>query len=370
MEILDSWFQKMIEEKASDLFITVGVPPTLRVDGEIRTIQSEAVSSAQAKEIIFSVMDEKQQKEFLETKELNFVVQKKSIGRFRISAFQQRTSVGAVVRRIETSIPTLEALEIPEIVSKFSLIVRGMVLVVGATGVGKSSTLAAMIQYRNQNTKGHIITIEDPIEYIHKHESSIVTQREVGIDTDSFEVALKNALRQSPDVILIGEIRSRETMEYAMEFAKTGHLCLATLHANNANQALERIISFFPHEMHEQLLMDLSLNLRAIVAQQLIPRKDGKGRTPVVEILINTPAIAEKIRKGEVDVIRDFMTRATENGMQTYDQSLFRLYAEGKISYETALKYAESANELRLMIKLNKGIKGNDSPSFRMVDNE
>lgn len=370
MEDLDLWLRKMVEKKASDLFITVGVPPTIKVHGEVFMVQEKSLSPGQTQNVVYSMMDDKQKEEFLRTRELNFVIQKKMLGRFRVSAFQQRSSTGAVIRRIETEVPTLESLEMPRIIEDFALVVRGLVIIVGASGAGKSSTLAAMIQHRNQNTRGHIVSIEDPIEYIHKHDGCIVTQREIGIDTDSFEVALKNALRQAPDVILIGEIRNRETMEYALEFAETGHLCLATLHANNANQALDRIISFFPHEMHEQLWMDLSLNLRAIVAQQLIPRKDGGARLPVVEVLINTPTVSDRIRKGDVDALRDLMTRSNDLGMQTYDQSLFQLYLDEKITYESALKYAESENEIRLMIKLSKGNKGKKPPKFRMLDNE
>lgn len=359
---LEVWLGQVTEKKASDLFITVGMPPTMKVDGKLVTLSGENLTEAETKEIVFGMLNEEQKTQFSKTKEFNFAIQPKNLSRFRVSAFQQRSVYGAVLRRIESVIPTLEQLGIPGTVNNFSLMQRGLILVVGATGSGKSSTLAAMIGDRNKNTKGHIISIEDPIEFVHHHDGCIITQREVGIDTDSFEVALKNTLRQAPDVILIGEIRSLETMNYAMSFAETGHLCLATLHANNANQALDRIASFFPHEMMNQLWMDLSLNLKAIIAQQLIPLKDSEGRVPAVEILINTPIISEHIRKGEVNTLKEFMTKSGELGMQTFDQSLFKLYTDEKISYESALKYADSENELRLMIKLVSGGAGISAP--------
>lgn len=349
------WLNQVVEKKASDLFITVGVPPMMKIDGKLVTLSGENLTEAQTKEIVFGMLNNEQQAQFSKTKEFNFAIQQENLGRFRVSAFQQRSVYGAVLRRIENTIPTLTQLGMPETLNNFALIQRGLVLVVGATGAGKSSTLAAMIGNRNKNTKGHIISIEDPIEFVHNHEGCIITQREVGIDTDSFEVALKNTLRQAPDVILIGEIRSLETMNYAISFAETGHLCLATLHANNAHQALDRIASFFPHEMLKQLWMDLSLNLKAIIAQQLIPIKDSEGRVPAVEILINTPIIAEHMRKGEINELKEFMIKSGELGMQTFDQSLFKLYTDGKISYESALQYADSENEIRLMIKLLPG---------------
>lgn len=359
---LEIWLNQMAEKKASDLFITVGVPPTIKVDGTLVTLSSEKLTADETKEIVFGMLSAEQKEQFFKTREFNFAIQRENLGRFRVSAFQQRSVFGAVLRRIESIIPTLEQLGMPKNLSDFALIQRGLVLVVGATGAGKSSTLAAMIGNRNKNTKGHIVSIEDPIEFVHNHDGCIITQREVGIDTDSFEVALKNTLRQAPDVILIGEIRSLETMNYAVSFAETGHLCLATLHANNANQALDRIASFFPHEMLQQLWMDLSLNLKAIIAQQLIPLKDSEGRVPAVEILINTPVIAEHIRKGEINELKEFMIKSGELGMQTFDQSLFKLYTEGKISYESALKYADSENEIRLMIKLLPGGAGVIAP--------
>lgn len=352
---LEEWLNQVVEKKASDLFITVGVPPMMKIDGKLVTLSGENLTAAQTKEIVFGMLSDEQQAQFSKTKEFNFAIQQENFGRFRVSAFQQRSVYGAVLRRIESTIPTLTQLHMPETLSSFALAQRGLVLVVGATGAGKSSTLAAMIGNRNKNTKGHIISIEDPIEFVHNHEGCIITQREIGIDTDSFEVALKNTLRQAPDVILIGEIRSLETMNYAISFAETGHLCLATLHANNANQALDRIASFFPHEILKQLWMDLSLNLKAIIAQQLIPIKDSNGRVPAVEILINTPVISEHIRKGEINEVKKFMIKSGELGMQTFDQSLFKLYTDGKISYESALKYADSENDVRLMIKLLPG---------------
>jgi twitching motility protein PilU len=297
-------------------------------------------------------MNEKQRNEFLEKKELNFAVSARGIGRFRASAFYQRNLAGMVLRRIETKIPQVDELGLPEIIKELAMTKRGLIIFVGATGTGKSTSLASMIGHRNQNSKGHIISIEDPIEFIHQHQGCIITQREVGIDTESFEVALKNTLRQAPDVILIGEVRSRETMDHAIAFAETGHLCLCTLHANNANQALDRIIHFFPADRHRQLWMDLSLNLKAIVAQQLIPTPDGNGRRACLEIMINTPLAQDLIRKGEVSELKELMKRSTELGMQTFDQALYALYDAGEITYEDALLHADSPNDLRLMIKL------------------
>jgi twitching motility protein PilU len=355
---LDECLAAMVEKKGSDLFIMVGVAPMMKMHGELVALSQEKLDAEETKRIVLSMMNEEQKTEFLAHKELNFAIATGASGRFRVSAFQQRSVIGAVLRRIETIIPTIEALGAPLILNELVLAQRGLIILVGATGAGKSSTLAAMIGYRNRNTKGHIISIEDPIEFVHEHQSCVITQREVGIDTESFEVALKNTLRQAPDVILIGEIRSRETMNYAVAFAETGHLCLATLHANNANQALDRIANFFPHEMQQQLWLDLSLNMKAIVAQQLVPSKDGSHRLPVVEILINTPVMSEHIRKGDVGSLKAFMTKSRELGMQTFDQALYDLYVSEKITYETALKHADSENEVRLMIKLGKGDKG------------
>jgi len=345
----------MVSKKASDLFITAGIPPSIKVNGRISPVSQSTLTPDQAREVVFSVMNDHQRSEFERDHECNFAISATGIGRFRVSAFVQRNFAGMVLRRIETRIPTTDELHLPPVVKNLAMVKRGLVILVGATGTGKSTSLASMVGYRNQNSTGHIITIEDPIEYVHQHAGCIVTQREVGIDTDTYEVALKNTLRQAPDVILIGEVRTRETMDYAIAFAETGHLCLCTLHANNANQALDRIINFFPEDRRNQLLMDLSLNLKAIVAQQLLPRADGKGRRVAVEVMINTPLAADLIRKGEVHKLKDLMKRSTNQGMKTFDQALFDLYTAGEISYEDAIHYADSANEVRLMIKLGKG---------------
>ncbi|MCQ4287448.1 PilT/PilU family type 4a pilus ATPase [Pseudomonas stutzeri] len=348
----------MVEKGGSDLFITAGVPPSMKVNGKIMPVNKTPMSPEMTRETVHAVMNEQQRREFAENHECNFAISARGIGRFRVSAFYQRNLAGMVLRRIETNIPTLEDLKLPEVLKKLAMTKRGLVLFVGATGTGKSTSLAAMIGYRNKNSSGHIISIEDPIEFIHQHQSCIVTQREVGIDTDSFGVALKNTLRQAPDVILIGEVRTRETMDYAVAFAETGHLCLATLHANNANQALDRIINFFPADRQQQVWMDLSLNLKAIVAQQLIPTPDGKGRRAVIEVLINTPLAADLIRKGEVHELKGLMKRSTDLGMQTFDQALYNLYVQGEITYEDALLHADSSNDLRLMIKLGSETDG------------
>ena len=354
MEI-NSLLMLMVEKKASDLFIIAGKEPSLKVDGSIETLTKVKLTPAQSLELVTSIMTPKQIDEFNRTKECNFAIHDEEMGRFRVSAYIQRDSAGMVLRRIGFKIPSVAELNLPSIINELAMIKRGLVLFVGATGTGKSTSLAAMIKYRNENSKGHIITIEDPLEYIHPHAGCIVSQREVGIDTDSYEVALKNTLRQAPDVILIGEIRTRETMQHAITFAETGHLCLSTLHANNANQALDRILHFFPEEMHSQLLMDLSLNLRGIVAQQLIARSDGRGRYPAVEILTATPLVSDLIRKGEIHKLKELMKNSREHGMQTFDQALFDLYTMGKITYEDALHSADSQNEVRLMIKLGGG---------------
>ncbi len=342
----------MVEKGASDLFITAGVPPSMKLHGRVVPVTTTPLSPEKARETVLSVMNEKQRQEFLDTKELNFAVSARGIGRFRCSAFYQRNLAGMVLRRIETNIPKIDDLGLPEIIKELAMTKRGLIIFVGATGTGKSTSLASMIGHRNRNSKGHIISIEDPIEFIHQHQGCIITQREVGIDTESFGVALKNTLRQAPDVILIGEVRTRETMEHAIAFAETGHLCLCTLHANNANQALDRIIHFFPADRHNQLWMDLSLNLRGIIAQQLIPTPDGNGRRACLEVLLNTPLASDLIRKGEVADLKELMKKSTEIGMQTFDQALFELYDKGEITYEDALSYADSPNDLRLMIKL------------------
>ena len=347
-----SLLSMMVKQRASDLFITAGREPSLKIDGIIHPINKKKITPQQAKEMAMSIMNDAQQKEFERTKECNFAVSATNIGRFRVSAFVQRDAVGMVLRRIETRIPSIEQLQLPPILKDISMVKRGIVLFVGATGTGKSSSLAAMIGYRNARGSGHIISIEDPVEYIHDHQGCIITQREVGLDTESYAVALKNTLRQAPDVILIGEIRTAETMRHAIAFAETGHLCLSTLHANNANQALDRIIHFFPEEERQQVLMDLSLNLKSIIAQQLIPKADGNGRRAAIEILLNTPLAAELIRKAEIPKLKELMSRSNELGMITFDQHLYKLYEEGEISYEDALAHADSANDVRLMIKL------------------
>lgn len=342
----------MVQQKASDLFITAGRPPTIKVDGKLIEVSKTMLNNDQSRAIVMSVMTQRQKDEFDNTKECQFAIAFPKLGRFRVSAFTQRDAAGMVLRRIETHIPDAEDLHLPPVLKDLVMNKRGLVLFVGGTGTGKSTSLAALIKYRNQNSSGHIITIEDPLEFLHPHLGCIVTQREVGMDTESYEVALKNTLRQAPDVILIGEVRTRETMQNAITFAETGHLCITTLHANNANQALDRILHFFPDEMHNQLFMDLSLNLRGIVAQQLIARADGKGRYPAVEILLNTPLVSDLIRKGEVHKLKELMKNSREHGMQTFDQALYDLYTAGKISYEDALNSADSRNEVRLMIKL------------------
>ncbi len=342
----------VVDKKASDLFITAGRPPSIKVNGKILSVSEQVLSAEQAETIVLSIMDDKQRAEFNDKHECNFAISSEGVGRFRVSAFYQRGSIGMVLRRIETKIPTTAELTLPPILDDLAMTKRGLIIFVGATGTGKSTSLAAMVGHRNRNSTGHIITIEDPIEFVHQHEKCIVTQREVGIDTESFDVALRNTLRQAPDVILIGEIRTRETMQQAVTFAETGHLCLATLHANNANQALDRIQHFFPNEGHDQLWMDLSLNLKAMIAQQLIPTSDGKGRKAAIEILINTPLVSDLIRKGEVHQLKELMEKSTEHGMQTFDQALYELYIAGEISYEDALLYADSANNVRLKIKM------------------
>ena len=344
----------MVSKQASDLFITAGVAPSIKIHGKVVPVTQRALSPDKAREVVLSVMSEEQRKEFSTSHECNFAISAHGIGRFRVSAFQQRNQVGMVLRRIETKIPTTEELRLPPVLNDIAMTKRGLVIMVGATGTGKSTSLAAMIGYRNRNSSGHIISIEDPIEFVHHHDRCIITQREVGIDTDTFEVALKNTLRQAPDVILIGEVRTRETMEYAIAFAETGHLCMCTLHANNANQAMDRILHFFPEDRRDQLLMDLSLNLKGIVAQQLIPTPDGKGRRAAIEVMLNTPLMSDHIRKGEVHLMKELISKSNEHGMQTFDQALFKLFKSGEITYEDALAHADSPNDLRLMIKLDQ----------------
>ncbi|MDX6014942.1 MULTISPECIES: PilT/PilU family type 4a pilus ATPase [Shewanella] len=353
------FLKAMVERKASDLFVTAAFPPSAKVDGELRPLAENAFTPAQSLEFVESLMTPEQKKEFHETRECNFAVGAKELGRFRVSAFWQRESAGCVMRRIETKIPTVEQLYLPPILKDLVMSKRGLVIMVGGTGTGKSTSLAALIGYRNANARGHILTIEDPVEFVHQHGKSIITQREVGIDTESFDAALKSSLRQAPDVILIGEIRTQETMEFALSFAETGHLCMATLHANNANQALDRIMHLVPESKHQQLLFDLSLNLRGIVAQQLVPKVDGSGRRAAIEVLINTPRVASLIQKNELHVLKETMAKSNEQGMQTFDQALFKLYCEGEISYADALHHADSPNDLRLMIKLHSNDTGN-----------
>ncbi len=342
----------MVHKKASDLFITTGVPPSLKIDGKVTPVTKQALTPDQSRAFAYGIMTEEQRRQFEANNECNFAIYPKEIGRFRVNIFMQQGCVGMVLRTIETKIPKFDELNLPKVLADIALTKRGLVIFVGATGSGKSTSLAAMVGYRNEYSYGHIITIEDPVEYVHDHKNCVVTQREVGVDTQSWENALKNTLRQAPDVILIGEVRARETMDYAIQFAETGHLCLCTLHANSANQALDRIINFFPEEKRDQLLMDLGLNLKAIVSQRLIPKKDGKGRVPAVEVMINSPLIADLIMKGDVPGIKEIMKKSTEAGMQTFDQSLFSLYEADLISYDDALRNADSQNDLRLRIKL------------------
>ncbi len=352
VRLTQSLLKKMVEKEGSDLFLTCGFPPAIKVDGTIHKATDTPLTADDSAMIVRSIMNDKQIKEFDATKECNFAIEPQGIGRFRVSAFIQQGRVGAVLRTITTQIPTLEGLELPPILKDVVMNTRGLVIVVGGTGSGKSTTLASMIGHRNENSQGHIVSIEDPVEYVHPHKGCVITQREVGVDTETWHAALKNTLRQAPDVILIGEIRDRETMEYGIQFSETGHLCLATLHANSANQALDRLINFFPEERRTQLLMDLSLNTKAFVAQRLIQRESGSGRVAAMEIMLNSPLIADLIFKGEVGQIKEIMAKSTRLGMQTFDQSLFTLFDEGIISYEHALRNADSKNELRLRIKL------------------
>ncbi len=343
----------MLSKKASDLFITAGFPPAIKVDGKVTPVSNQTLTPAHTQELAMAIMNSKQASEFESTKECNFAISPPDIGRFRVNAFVQQSRIGLVLRTITAKIPKFEELGLPEVLKDVAMTKRGLVIFVGGTGSGKSTSLAAMVGYRNENSFGHIITIEDPVEYVHDHRNCIVTQREVGVDTDNWFAALKNTLRQAPDVILIGEIRDRETMDYAIAFAETGHLCLSTLHANSTNQALDRIINFFPEERRDQLLMDLSLNLKAFVSQRLIPMKEGKGRAAAIEIMLNSPLISDLIFKGDVHEIKEIISKSRELGMQTFDQSLFDLYEAGYITYEDALRNADSVNDLRLRIKLH-----------------
>jgi len=351
----------MVEKKSSDLFITVDFPPAIKIDGKVTPVSKTRLTPENTKALTYAIMNDRQLKEFEATKECNFAIAPAGIGRFRVNAFVQMGNTGMVLRTIETTVPTLDELGLPEVMKEIAMTKRGLVIMVGGTGSGKSTSLAAMINHRNENSFGHIITIEDPIEYVHQHKNCVITQREVGVDTDNWDIALKNTLRQAPDVILLGEIRDRETMEFGITFAETGHLAMATLHANSANQALDRIINFFPEERRPQLLMDLSLNLKAVISQRLLKKKNAPGRVAAIEIMLNSPLIADLIEKGEVHEIKQIMAKSNELGMKTFDQALFDLYEADLISYEDALRNADSMNELRLRIKLEgKGAKEAD----------
>ncbi|MFY9479653.1 MAG: PilT/PilU family type 4a pilus ATPase [Pseudomonadota bacterium] len=352
-KFINDLLKLLITRGGSDLFLTADFPPAIKVDGKVTKVSPQPMTSAHTLALARSIMNDKQAAEFERTKECNFAIAPGGVGRFRVNAFVQQSHVGLVLRVIPAQLPTVDGMGLPQILKDVVLTKRGLVILVGATGSGKSTTLAAMVDHRNEHTHGHIITIEDPVEFVHPHKNCIVTQREVGIDTDGWDIALKNTLRQAPDVILMGEIRDRETMEHAVAFAETGHLCLATLHANSANQALDRIINFFPEERRAQLLMDLSLNLKGLISQRLVPRQEGKGRAAAVEILLNTPLISDLIFKGEVGEIKEIMKKSRELGMQTFDQALFDLYEGNYITFEDALRNADSVNDLRLQIKLN-----------------
>ncbi|MBD5802598.1 Twitching mobility protein [Azoarcus sp. Aa7] len=360
LKFMHDLLRLMVQKNGSDLFITAGFPPAIKVDGRVIPQSNQSLTQQHTAELARAVMNDRQAAEFESSKECNFAISPAGIGRFRANAFIQQGKVGLVLRTIAQKIPTFDDLGMPTVLRDVAMAKRGLVIFVGGTGTGKTTSLAAMVDFRNEHSYGHIITVEDPIEYVHLHKNCIVTQREIGIDTDSWEAALKNTLRQAPDVILMGEIRDRETMDYAIAFAETGHLCLATLHANSANQALDRIINFFPEDRRQQLLMDLSLNLRALISQRLLPKKGEKGRVPAVEVLLNSPLISDLIFKGEVPGIKEVMKRSRELGMQTFDQALFDLYEEERISYEDALRNADSVNDLRLQIKLNSKLGEKD----------
>jgi len=364
---LFTWLRHMNKYKGSDLFITTNFPPAMKVDGKITPITDEPLTSEKCMEIAFSIMSTKQIEEFSSTNECNFAISLPDTSRFRVNAMVQRGATALVFRSITSKIPNFDSLNLPPVLKDVVMKKRGLVIFVGGTGSGKSTSLAAMVDHRNENCQDHIITIEDPIEFVHQHKKSIITQREVGVDTENWFAALKNPLRQAPDVILIGEIRDRETMDYALAFAETGHLCLATLHANNSNQALDRIINFFPEERRTQLLTDLSLNLQAFISQRLIPREGGKGRVAAVEILLNSPIISEMIQKGEIHGIKEMMKKSTAMGMQTFDQALYELYERGDISFQDAIKNADSAHDLRLDIQLRSRRAQNAGPDLELI---
>ena len=363
---MQPYLQQMVESDASDIFVTVGFPVSAKINGEITHLDENPLSAEDSLALVHSLMSDKQKQEFEQTKECNFAVAEEGIGRFRCSAFWQRDLAGMVVRRIVTQIPQVDSLGLPPVLKDIIMSKRGLVLFVGGTGTGKSTSLAALIGHRNRNSKGHILTIEDPIEFVHEHENCVVTQREVGIDTQSFDDALKSSLRQAPDVILIGEIRSMETMEYAMSFADTGHLCVATLHANNANQAIERIMHLAPPDQHEKLRFDLSLNMRAIIAQQLVPTPDGNGRVAAIEILLNSPLVTDLIQRNEIGSLKEAMKKGKEMGMQSFDMALYDLYKSGRVTLDHAIHHADSPNDLRLMIKLDSD-EGNQLGSLSNV---
>ena len=352
-KFINDLLKLMISRGGSDMFITADFPPAMKVDGKVTKVSPQPLGAAHTLALARSIMNDRQASEFERTKECNFAISPASVGRFRVNAFVQQGKVGMVLRLIPTTIPTIDGLNVPAVLKEVVMAKRGLCILVGSTGSGKSTTLAAMVDWRNENSYGHIITIEDPVEFVHPHKNCVITQREVGLDTDNWEIALKNTLRQAPDVILMGEVRDRETMEHAIAFSETGHLCLATLHANSANQALDRIVNFFPEERRHQLLMDLSLNLRAMISQRLVPVQDGKGRVAAVEVMLNTPLIADLIFKGEVSEIKEIMKKSRNLGMQTFDQALFDMYENNLITYEDALRNADSLNDLRLQVKLN-----------------
>jgi twitching motility protein PilU len=353
----------LVQKDGSDLFITVGASPSMKIDGKMTPLSNQALSPSHTQTLVRAIMNDKQLGEFEQQQEVNFAISLPGVSRFRVNAFTQRGSMGMVLRVIQSDIPVFADLRLPDILKDIAMTKRGLVIFVGSTGSGKSTSLASMVGYRNKNSFGHIITIEDPIEFVHQHQNCIVTQREIGVDTDNYEIALKNTLRQAPDVILIGEVRDKETMDYAIAFAETGHLCLTTLHANSTNQALDRIINFFPEERCSQLLMDLSLNLKSVVSQRLVPLRGNEGRVPAVEILLNTPLMADLIFKGKVHEIKELMSKSNEFGMKTFDQALFDLYEDGLVTYEDALRNADSVNDLRLRIKL----QGKDSKNLDLM---
>jgi twitching motility protein PilU len=367
VKFMQDLLKLMIEKKGSDLFITVDFPPAMKIQGKMTPVSKTALTPENCKAMVYAVMNDRQLKEYEATKECNFAVAPRGIGRFRANAFIQQGFCGLVMRVIETEVPNIDKLGLPEVLKETVMVKNGLVIMVGGTGSGKSTSLAAMIDYRNQNSYGHIITIEDPIEYVHPHKNCLIMQREVGVDTDDWEIALKNTLRQAPDVILLGEIRDKDTMEFGIAFAETGHLAMATLHANSSNQALDRIINFFPEERKQQLLMDLSLNLKGIISQRLVKTPDGKGRRAAIEILLNSPLMADLILKGEVHEIKSLMAKSEEMGMKTFDQALFDLQQADEISLEEALRNADSVNEVRLRIKL-EGKDAKDSDKMAGLD--